>query len=244
MIRASSFNWSELDRQTLSDIMYLAKNNIVNQQLPSTDFHKIITNHIKSYLPIRSRRFTDAKVEKSQVYIGGTYYSQYDFDRQKSIELCLAYNPKDRYITLTARRFRAFCSTFADTMLHEIIHMMQYRKRKFKEIPGYTSTAERTKQRQEQEYLGHWDEIDAYSFNIACELTDKFGKDQKQIVNYLNENQFGKRRVHNSWRMYLKAFGHDHRHPIIKKVKKRVIHYLPKSHSYSKPFNQKEWIRR
>jgi hypothetical protein len=244
MARASSFNWSELDRQTLSNIMYLAKDRVVDQQVTAAEFHNIITKHVKSYLPIRTRKYQDPLVESSRVYIGGMYYSQYDFDKQKSIELCLAYNPKDRQIKMNLNRFKKFCSNFADTILHEVIHMSQYRKRRFKSLPGYSSTAESTKQRIEQEYLGEDDEIDAYSFNIACELHDKFNGDNRLIIDYLNEDQKGKRRRHNSWRMYLKAFNYDHNHPILRKVKKRVAYYLPKSHSYGRPIHPKDWIKR
>jgi hypothetical protein len=39
----------------------------------------------------------------------------------------------------------------ADTILHEIMHMRQYRRRKFKILPDYASTAEKTEQRAEQD---------------------------------------------------------------------------------------------
>ena len=133
------------------------------------------------------------------------------------------------------------CTTIADTLLHEIIHMRQFRRRNFKQLPDYASNAEKSDIRQEQEYLGCSDEIDAYGFNIACELMDKFGKNKNQIVNYLNENQKGKKRRHNSWRMYLKAFEHDHNHPILQRVKKKVVRYLPAA-EVGKPYRNKDWI--
>jgi hypothetical protein len=135
------------------------------------------------------------------------------------------------------------CVLFADTILHELMHMRQYRSRKFKELPDYASTAEKTEQREEQEYLGNPDEIDAYSFNIACELMDKFKGDEQQVIKYLSEDQKGLRRRHNSWRMYLKAFNHDHNHIIIKRVKSKVIRYLPQSR-IGKPYRNKDWINR
>jgi hypothetical protein len=119
--------------------------------------------------------------------------------------------------------------------------MRQFRRRNFKQLPDYASNAEKSKIREEQEYLGCSDEIDAYGFNIACELMDKFGKNKKQVVNYLNENQKGKKRRHNSWRMYLKAFEHDHNHPILQRVKKKVVRYLPAAEA-GKPYRNKDWI--
>jgi DNA-binding NtrC family response regulator len=131
----------------------------------------------------------------------------------------------------------------ADTVLHEIMHMRQYRRRKFKDLPDYASTAARAEKRQEQEYLGNSDEIDAYSFNIACELLDKFHGNTKKAVNYLNEHQKGLRRRHNCWRMYLKAFDYEHNHPIIQRVKKKVIRYMPHALN-GKPYRNKDWIDR
>ena len=241
--KAHTFNWGILDRQTLFDILYLLKDRIVDHSFTPKQLQDTIVRHVKTYLPIKARMEFDSKVEQGWVYVGGGYYSDYDRDRQTSIELCLAYNQNDKKVIYSSRRFSRLCIAFADTMLHEIIHMRQFRKRKFKDLPGYTSTAQRTKQRQEQEYLGSKDEMDAYSFNIACELFDKFNGNNKEMIRYLNENQKGKNRAHNCWRMYLKAFGHDHNHPIIKRMKKRIIYYFPRS-IHGRPFRSADWISR
>lgn len=243
MSKTSSFDWSQLDRQTLFDVAYELQDKLVGQSLPVKKFHDTVIRHLKTYFPIKGSKMLDSTVEKSWVYVGGAYYSSLDEDKDKCIEVSLVYNPKDKHITLTNRRFYRFCIGIADTLLHEIIHMRQFRKRKFKTLPGYQSTASRAKQRQEQEYLGDNDEIDAYSFNIACELYEKFNGNQKLIVNYLNEDQKNLRRRHNSWRMYLKAFGHDHKHPVLRRVKKRVIYYLPKAEQ-GRPFRSCDWITR
>jgi hypothetical protein len=182
-------------------------------------------------------------VEPNTVWIGGTYYSDWDEEKQKCIEIVLVYPLFDDHICMTHKRFRGMCYTIADTMLHEIIHMRQYRRRNFKIIPDYASTAERDELRAEQSYLGCRDEIDAYGFNIACELYDKFKGDVSKIIDYLNENQKGKRRRHNSWRMYLKAFQHDHDHPIIHRLKKKIVRYLPQA-QVGKPYRNKDWIAR
>jgi hypothetical protein len=171
------------------------------------------------------------------------YYTDYDKERQKSIEVSLAYSKNFKTITMNAWRFSRLCNRVADVILHEVIHMHQARKRNFKNLPGYSSTAESSKQRQEQEYLGDNDEIDAYAFNMACELNEKFSGDMRQIVEYLNEPQKGKRRYYDTWRMYLKAFDWDSDHRICRRIKKRSIHYLSRT-QVSKPFHSKDWISR
>jgi hypothetical protein len=236
-----NFNWSELDRNSLLDLLYLLKDKIVKIRLSNEEFHKIVTCQIRKYLPLRTKKgyYPDKKIGPPA--IAGCYYSDYDHYREKSIEIIILYNQKNTHIEYTHQSFLRFCTVFADTVLHEIIHMRQYRKRRFKALPDYASTAKKTKQREEQQYLGNSDEIDAYSFNIACELTDKFQGHKPQIIQHLNKNQKGTRCRADCWLMYLKAFNHDHNHRIIKRVKKRVTYYLNRS-QIDKPFQKKDWI--
>jgi hypothetical protein len=72
---------------------------------------------------------------------------------------------------------------------------------------------------------------------------DKFNNDTKAVTGYLNENQKRLKRKPNSWRMYLKAFDHDHNHPIIKRVKTKVMRYLPHALA-GRPYRNKDWIGR
>jgi hypothetical protein len=119
--------------------------------------------------------------------------------------------------------------------------MRQHRRRNWKVLPNFPSTASRTKQREEQEYLGCRDEIDAYAFNIACELNDKFNSQKTKILNHLNVDQKSVRQRHSSYNMYLRAFGHDHNHVVIKKLKKKIVSYLPQA-EVGKPYRSSEWI--
>ena len=237
------FNWAMLDRETISSFVRSIAPEIVNTTLTIAQFHSKLTNHLKKLAPIRFRKSTNYKVQSNQVWVGGTYYSDWDQDKKKCIELLFVYPLFDENICMNGKRFAGMANTIADTLLHEIIHMRQYRRRKFKIIPDYASTAEKGERREEQSYLGCSDEIDAYGFNIACELIGKFKGDYDQIINYLSENQKGKQRRHNCWRMYLKAFQHDHNHPIIQRLKKKIVRYIPQA-SLGKPYRNKDWICR
>jgi hypothetical protein len=97
--------------------------------------------------------------------------------------------------------------------------------------------------RKEQSYLGCTDEIDAYSFNIACELLDKFKNDNKLAINYISKRQRKGNLKSNTLRTYLKAFEYNYNHPIIKRLKKRVIRYMPHAEQ-GKPYRTKDWINR
>jgi hypothetical protein len=237
------FNWSKLDRATIASFVRSLAPEVVGVELTIAQFHSKLTNHLKKLAPLRFRKTANYKVRPNQVWIGGTYYSDWDQDKQKCIELLFVYPLFEEYICIGKKRYAGICNTIADTLLHELIHMRQYRRRKFKIIPEYASTAEKSERREEQSYLGCSDEIDAYGFNIACELIEKFKGDYDQIIGYLSENQKGKQRRHNSWRMYLKAFQHDHNHPIIQRLKRKIVRYLPQAYT-GKPYRNKDWIDR
>lgn len=235
------FDWSTLDRGTIASFMLSLAPELVNVSLTVTQFQSKLTSHLKKLAPIRFRKLANHKVEPNQVWVGGTYYSDWDQEKKKCIELVFVYPLFEENICIGKKRYAGMCNTIADTLLHELIHMRQYRRRRFKIIPDYASTAEKSERRAEQSYLGCSDEIDAYGFNIACELIEKFKGNYDSVINYLSENQKGKQRRHNSWRMYLKAFQHDHNHPIIQRLKKKIVRYLPLAYT-GKPYRNKDWI--
>jgi hypothetical protein len=239
----SQFNWSLLDRNGIIKFLMSISPELIGKELTVDQFHKKITTHIKKFIPVRFKKNRNYKVESNQIWVGGTYYSEWDQDKQKCIELLFVYPLFEENICISKKRYKGMCSTIADTIFHELIHMRQYRRRKFKIISDYASTANKTEVQIEQSYLGCSDEIDAYGFNIACELMDKFNGDEQKIFAYLAENQKGVRRRHNSWRMYLKAFQHDHNHPIVQRLKKKIVRYLPMA-QIGKPYRNKDWISR
>jgi len=242
--RPARYDWTQWDRESIAQMVSEVKDRIANQELTIDRFHTIMGNHLKRSMPVRVTKSREPQVSPTYAFVGGVYHTQHDIDRLKSIEVSFAYCPTDTSLCLTTRRFNRLCWRIADVILHEIIHMRQARKRKFKELPGYSSTAQSTKLREQQEYFGDSDEIDAYAFNMACELKDRFGDDMTQIVNYLNQEQKGKRRrSYDTWCSYLKTFNYDQNHRVVKKIKKRSIYYLSRS-QVSKPFQPKDWIQR
>lgn len=237
----TTFDWSQLNRDYLFGILYETSDNVINKTLTVDQLHSKLTRQIRKYLPIRFKKEFSTKVEPGWVYVGGAYYSDRDEDCEKAIEINFNYHTKNKKITLTPKRFSRLCIGFADTVLHEIIHMRQHRRRNWKTTPDFPSTANRIKQRQEQAYLGCRDEIDAYAFNSACELNDKFGGKRSKIISYLNADHKMSYARNSSYLMYLKAFGYNHNHPIIKKYKKKIVSYLGQA-EVGKPFRTSEWI--
>ena len=179
----TQYDWSIIDRELMAAITALAGYAVVDQKLTPTEFTAKIRQHLRFFkIPVSVTSSYHKQTNKSEIWVGGLYDSIKDQTGLRSITLRLQYNPTDKYVKISKTRFNKFCVLVADTLLHEMIHMRQYRRRSFKDIPGYESVAESCRQRVEQIYLGHNDEIDAYSFNIACMLDGKFQSNSKKIV--------------------------------------------------------------
>lgn len=234
MARSTTFNWSELTRSELSSYFYLIKDKIVGRKLTPDQIQKIISNHVKKLLPVKVVKVIDASNKCGYIYMGGVYHSLNDKASRAAIELNLNYHPNETELCITNYRYQRMSRRFADIIMHEMIHMRQFRSRNFKMIPGYQSTAEYASDRKKQEYFGDRDEMGAFAFNTACEMIDRFGYDPTTIKRYMDSN--GATRHRNSWWYdYLKAFEFNHNHNIIRRMKKKVLRQLENAY-YGKPF--------
>ena len=240
MALANTFNWSMLTRDMLYNLLNQIQSRVVGKKLTVDAFHKIISQHLKRHIPIRVSLDRDPETEPKYVFVGGWYISELDKKKNKPIQMVFSYHLFDEYIEITRHKWQRMCVLFADTMLHEIIHMRQYRARKFKSIPGYQSTASRGRDRRNQNYYGDKDEIGAYSFNIACELLDRFGSNYSQMKAYLDCDDY-KRHKRTVFFKYMKSFDWNHNHPIIRKIKKKSLSYIPNA-QIGKPFRTSDYL--
>jgi len=230
-----SFNWSQLDRETLYSMLYELKSEIVDRRLSISEITKILSKHIKAHLPVKVTSSRHKPVKKGEVWIGGAYHSYYDKEgKDRFIEIELAFPTTAETMKTSLYRWERMCRLFADTILHELIHTRQYRARNFKDIPGYESTAYYAKDRREQEYYGHRDEMGAHSFNLAQDMIDKFGFDTRAIKDYL-DSSVPKRVRPNGWGRFMKAFEYNHDHPKVRQMKRKILKQLEYA-STGKPF--------
>ena len=241
-MQGQPFNWSLLDRSNLYEMLNGIQSKVVGRSLLIEDLHKILATHIKRNLPIKVKLDRDSKNDKGYIYVGGAYYSGIDKEQDyRHIEIIFSYNPEQRRLKLSRHRWVRTCLLFADTVLHEVIHCRQYRSRNFKTIPGYQSTAYYARDRKEQNYYGDTDEIGAFAFNIACELIDRFGHDFDAASKYMDSNEY-KRHKRTCFFKYMNAFDNNHNHWVIKKLKKKVISYLPNALEIGKPFRTASYL--
>jgi hypothetical protein len=230
-----AFNWSLLDRATLYSMLYELKPEIVDRRLPIGEITSIISKHIKARLPLKVTSGRHKPVKKGEVWIGGAYHSYLDkAGNKRFIEVELAFPTTAETMKTSLYRWERMCCLFADTVLHEIIHTRQYRARNFKDIPGFESTAYYAKDRREQEYYGHRDEMGAHSFNLAQDMIDKFGFDTRAIKDYL-DSPVSKRVRPNGWGRFMKAFEYNHNHPKVCQMKRKIMSQLEYAYT-GKPF--------
>ena len=231
----SAFNWSALDRDILYSMLYSLKPEIVDRRLSIGEITSTISKHIKAHLPVKVTSSRYKPVKPGEVWIGGAYHSYLDSAGNKRfIEVELAFPTSANTMKTSLYRWERMCHLFADTILHEIIHTRQYRARNFKDIPGFESTAYYAKDRREQEYYGHRDEMGAHSFNLAQDMIDKFGFDTKAIKDYL-DSPLPKRVRPNGWGRFMKAFEYNHTHPKVIQMKRKIMSQLEYAYA-GKPF--------
>ena len=236
-----AFNWSLLDRATLYSMLYELKSEIVDRRLPVGEITRLMSRHIKAYLPIKVVSYRHKPVRKGQIWIGGAYYSDLDKSGKKRfIEIEFAVPADAQTMKTSLYRWERICTLFADTILHEIIHTRQYRARNFKDIPGYESTAYYAKDRAWQEYYGHRDEMGAHSFNLAQDMIDKFSFDPKAIREYL-DSKVPKRVRPNGWGRFMKSFEYDHTHPKVVQMKHKIMTQLENAY-HGKPFKTPNYL--
>lgn len=230
-----AFNWSLLDRDTLYSMLYELKPEIVDRRLTIGEITKQLSKHIKGHLPVKVVSSRYKPVKPGELWIGGAYYSHLDKSKKKRfIEIELAFPTTADTMKTSNYRWERICTLFADTVLHEIIHVRQYRARNFKDIPGYESTAYYAKDRAMQQYYGDRDEMGAHSFNLAQDMIDKFGFDTKAITLYL-DSPIPKRVRPNGWGRFMKAFEYDYNHPKVRQMKHKIMTQLENAY-YGKPF--------
>ena len=168
-------------------------------------------------------------IDRGDMNLNATYDPWDDEDELDPYRIELLFNPKDKNgIKFSQNALEEIKHRLIDALEHEMIHSLQYQKRDFKSQKSYRS------KNREQEYLGNQDEIEAFAKNISSELLRHADKEQAidmlrsvnnttelrdKIGNLLSPNLVG----------YLRAWDFNTRHPVIKKLLKKVYNYIQNS---------------
>jgi len=169
------------------------------------------------------------QVDQGDMNLNATYDPWDDEEELDPYRIELLFNPKDkRGIKFSQDTLEEIKHRLVDALEHEMIHSIQYQKRDFKTQRDYRS------KNTEQEYLGNQDEIEAFAKNISSELLRHADKERAidmlrsvnnttelrdKLGNLLSPNLVG----------YLRAWDFNTRHPVIKKLLKKVYNYIQSS---------------
>ncbi len=163
------------------------------------------------------RLFTkrDSKVDKNDIVIGGLYDPFEDQAGLPSVSIYVTYSPKQKTIRFQDIDWPSISLCVVECIGHELVHQEQYRARDFDLGPTFFVSAKEDKAlRENQEYLGSTDEIEAYGYSIAAEI---FLKECPEKIS-------GKNVVKTAlYKSYVEAFGANH--IVVRHLLENVLKY-------------------
>lgn len=187
----------------------------VDKVFTPPDLTKVL-RHYAGNIDITVKTKRSARVDLNQVVVGGYYDPNEDEDDFPSIFIDIAFNPEQKTIKVADIAWRDLCADIIECIGHEIVHQEQYRRRNFDIGPGmFISTSEDKFRRDEQEYLGNPDEIEAYGYSIAVQI---FLKEKPRSITGKHIQKSA------MFQSYAELFGVQH--PTVKKLIMYVVFYF------------------
>ena len=206
-------------REQVRDICRDLEIKIVDQIFSIDDMVKTVGCFVARRFRVSVLHAQAWEVEPTELNINAFYDPEKDEREKPSIELVLVTNPNDQHLILDQDLWQLFVNRLADSLAHELIHMIQARSRNFLFVEHQ---ARRDIQLDENlAYLSDPDEIDAYAFNIATELKEHSDPIQKlhDPKNISVDDSI------NLW-AYINAFSQNINNPVVKKLLKKVYKNL------------------
>lgn len=181
---------------------------LINQSIEPRLFARRLHRFLNKWHPIRLKLIIEIEnLEIDDFTIGAEYDPDLDQQRKKQIIINFFINhPKNMPWLITNDVAERFTIELVEALVHEYQHQHQYRSRRYRLHKEYfVSEHSDLKIKNEQEYLGNPDEVDAYAANIAARIW---------VMNYgLNTNVFDAVNTSDSFDLhnYFKIFGNDHK---------------------------------
>ena len=201
------------------------------EDIPVDHVAKKLHYHVNRFGVDEVEVIKSAHVEDGDMNLNASYDPYDDEEGLDPFRMELIFSPGTDTITFSEEGIENIKHRILDALEHEMIHMQQYRKRNYVKQKGYDYKTKDERLKRTKQYLGNDDEIEAFAKNIASELIRKADKDGamellkmanrtaqfKDEAGYLlSPNLFG----------YLAAWNFDTKHPVIKKLLKKVFFYI------------------
>lgn len=160
-------------------------------------------------------------VASNTLEVAGVYDAELDEEgNTHPIEVEIQFPKKKTTFTfdasdMTRNHWSNLCIDFANILGHEYIHLHQFRRRNFKWCKSYRSYNPHPHLKEQEEYYGDNDEVDAYAYIAAAEMAvDSFNR--VKIV----PAKIERTRV---YKTYTRVF--DKKDPVVVKLEKRAQRY-------------------
>lgn len=218
----------EIPRRNIKSLIGTAKSRVIKRNITI----KSIANELEKTL--RRKYDVEVKVEKSSKVSSSSIVvnAWYDDDNDRTgddipIRLNFIVSDPEVLLNIDEKMWHKFSNEVADAIQHEYLHMSQYRNRGFAKSSNYKPKIKKELKDfyNSQSYLGNSDEIEAYALNISTELLNKYRTKRKTVANLkrLDKSLF---KASPNLFAYFMAFNFDSRHPVIRKLIKKVLLYI------------------
>lgn len=202
---------------------------LIGKSISPRSLARRLGTHLNQYHPIRVKLYVnDSLLDPDDFTIGAEYDPDLDERKKKQFIINLIVNhPKHTPLLITGEFADRFTIEMVEALVHEYQHQHQYRSRRHILNRGYTSRHKDSKIKEDQEYLGQPDEIDAYAANIAARFFIlKYKLNTSEPVESLDLKQ------------YFLTFGPHH--PVVKRLLKKITcnTYYLKEHDNDKKYNR------
>lgn len=206
-------------RADLLPIIHSISPEIVDTVMGTYELVLKLGTHLGKRFRVHVLHAENPLIVRNELDANGVYDSEEDEQGKISITLYLITNPVNRTLLWDQEMFDRVAKRIADCLIHELMHLHQARARQFLNVSMHT-TGQKTEEEDAQTYLGEFDEIDAYAYNIAEELLDlesmtdihQFLARPSRIPVAVSPNLWG----------YINTFNKDLKHPVIKRLLKKI----------------------
>jgi hypothetical protein len=202
---------------------------LIGKNITPKNLARRLATHLNSRHPIRVKlHVNETALDPDDFTIGAEYDTDLDENKKKHFIINLIVNhPKHMPLLITGDFADRFTIEIVEALVHEYQHQHQYRSRRHILNRGYVSQHKDSKIREDQEYLGQPDEIDAYAANIAARFYIMQQLNTNEPVESLDLNQ------------YYQTFGLCH--PVVKRLLKKIAinTYKLKENNYGKSYRRR-----
>lgn len=227
-VEEDAMSTQEIPRRNIKSLIGKSKSKIINKNITINSIANEIEKTLRRKYDIEIAVDKSSRVASGSILINAYYDPENDQNGDDvPIQIELKVSDPEVLLNLDNSMWMKFSNELADAIQHEYLHMAQYRNRGFVKTSDYKPKMSKELKDfySSRVYLGNSDEIEAYALNISSELLNKYRTKQKAIANI---KRLDKSLFTSSPNLfaYFMAFNFDSRHPVIRRLLKKVLLYI------------------